>query len=199
MNTFKENYRDVLLTLNKYIKSDDLAGLRNYYSSTIIATSEEISKNTFVFQYLDKIKVPEIKSIFIAKLMLAQNLHIHTSFTTNAEITNIPMDSISLVRMLGIILDNAIEAQQNAPQRLDIGCFKSKEGIYFIIENPCPQEMPPFHKLWEKNFTTKDGNRGLGLSNLLEIVGQIPNVTLETDIIKNNFIQKIFITNIERD
>jgi signal transduction histidine kinase len=194
MRTFFRNYQDTLLSLSEYLKNNDLSGLREYYSSKILGMSEEITKSTFVFQHLEKIKVPEIKSILIAKLMLAESLHIHTSFIANEEVNSISIDSVALVRMLGIILDNAIEAQgtQNK-KRLEVGCFKYESGVYFIVENNCPKEMPPLYKLWEKNFTTKSENCGLGLCNLLEIVGQIPNATLETDVTEENFSQKLII------
>jgi len=47
--------------------------------------------------------------------------------------------------------------------------------------------------LWEQNFSTKGKRRGLGLVNLLEIVGSLPNVTLETEIEGGVFVQKLII------
>ena len=191
---FEHDYQNILLSMKGYLDEDDLPGLKQYYISKVEVASEAITKNHFALRDLDKIKVREIKSILAAKLGLAQRAAIEATFEANEVIDHFSLDSVKLVRILGIILDNAIEALIGLEKgKLFVGCFKWESGIYFIVQNTCPPDMPEFHMLWKPDFTTKGKGRGLGLSNLLEIVASLPAATLETDIADGSFIQKLII------
>jgi len=192
---FKHDYQNILLSLNSYIEDGDLEKLKQYYSSIVKMTSETITSEDFALENLSKIKAREIKSILAAKLMMAQNNEIKAIFEANEEIDNIPINSVDLVRMLGIILDNSIEAlTELGSGELFVGCFKKKSEITFIVQNTCGRNTPPFHQIWQSGFSTKGDGRGLGLPNLLELIDVYPNVRLGTNIDKGNFIQKLTIT-----
>lgn len=191
---FQHDYRNILLSIKGFLDDEDFAGLKSYYSDKVETASVSILNNHFLLGNLDKIKVREIKSILVAKLMLAQNDTVNTTFEANEDIDDFPVDSVALVRMLGIVLDNAIEAvEQIGYGSLYIGCFKSNDSICFIVRNACPSDMPPLYRLWEQGFSTKGKNRGLGLSNLLEIISSLPNVTLETEVEEGHFTHKIIL------
>ena len=197
MRKFKHDYQNILLSLDNYIEEQDWDGLEQYYSTTIRTTAGIINKNAFALEALSKIKVREVKSIFAAKLMMAQNMNlgIDTIFEANAEIDHIPVDSCALVRKLGIIMDNAIEAlAELGGGSLFVGCFKQETEVTFIVQNACRPDLPALHKLWQPGFSTKGKDRGLGLSNLLEMVNAHPNVRLETDITEGNFVQRLSIS-----
>ncbi|ADZ19124.1 Histidine kinase-like ATPase [Clostridium acetobutylicum EA 2018] len=58
--------------------------------------------------------------------------------------------------------------------------------------------MRKFHqiyKIYKRGFSTKGDNRGIGLSNLKDIIGKYPNVMLDTVIEDNQFKQIIDIKN----
>ena len=50
-------------------------------------------------------------------------------------------------------------------------------------------------KIFKAGFSTKGKNRGLGLSNLKDIMNNYSNATLDTSIENNRFIQNITISN----
>jgi len=195
MRKFKHDQQNILLSLHSFIKEKDLDGLEQYYTSEVEPAFALITKNDFAMEALSKIKVREIKSILAAKLMLAQTQEIEVTFEADEEIDHIPADSVALVRMLGIILDNAIEAIEELGQgKLMVGCFKQGSMITFIVQNPCPPDIPALHQLVQPGFSSKGENRGLGLNNLSELVSTQTNVMLETTIEDGCFIQKLIIT-----
>jgi len=195
MRKFKHDYQNILLSLESYLDDDDLDGLKNYYSQKIKPASDDITKSDFALEALSKIKVKEIKSILVSKLMMAQNLGIATTFESDEEIEHIPMDSVALVRMIGIIMDNAIEELEILGDgKLSVASFYIEGGgMCFIAQNSCRADTPPIHKLKQLGFSTKGEGRGTGLENLSQIVAHHPNVTLLTSIVEGNFIQKIVI------
>ena len=196
MRKFKQDHQNILMSMHAYIQDEDWAGLKQYYSSKVEMTSATITKNIFALDGLGKIKLPEIKSILAGKLMMAQNTHmdIHTTFEASEEIDHIAIDSIALVRMLGIILDNAIEAlTELGGGKLFVGCYKWEAGITFIVKNTCCPDMPPLQQLRKPGFSTKGEQRGLGLFNLSELVDAYPNVSLKTGVNEGTFSQELLI------
>ncbi|MCL2367080.1 MAG: GHKL domain-containing protein [Oscillospiraceae bacterium] len=196
MRKFKHDYQNILFSIKTFLHERNIDGLTQYYEHKIEPASQIITHSDLALESLSKIKVSEIKSILAAKLMLAQNMNmdIVTSFEANEDINHIPLDSIALVRMLGILLDNAIEELQELEQgALMVGFFKEKAYITIIVQNSCRPDTPEVHQLKQNGFSTKGENRGLGLSNLSEIANANANVTLETAIMENAFVQRLYI------
>lgn len=191
---FKHDYQNILISIGSFLDEGDLDGLKQYHATHTAMASQVITGDSIVLERLSKIKVREVKSIIAVKLMTAQNLGLTATFEVNEEIDFIPMDSIVLVRMLGIILDNAIEELTEICEgRIWIGCFKRELAIIFIVQNTCRSDIPELHKLLKAGFSTKGENRGLGLANLIELSDSQPNISLETSIEEGNFTQKLMI------
>jgi len=194
MRKFKHDYQNLLLPIHSLALEDDLVALKKYCLTVVSTASHSIASDAHALEGLSKIKVREVKSILAAKLMHAQNIGIATTFEANEIIDNIPVDSVTLVRKLGIILDNAIEALSGLAQgRLAVGCFKFNTSIAFIIKNTCPPDIPNLQKIWQLGFSTKGKNRGFGLSNLREFTQSTPNVSLDVGIESGDFFFKLII------
>ena len=193
---FKHDYQNILLSLDGFFENNDFSGAKEYYYSRIKPASEGITRDAFTLDRLSKIKVKEIKSILAAKLLAAQNtaIGVDTIFEASDEIDYIPVDSVVLVRMLGIVLDNAIdELAELGEGQLFVACFKEKDAITFVVQNTCRAHLPKLRELQKMGFSTKGDGRGLGLSNLSELADCCPNVTLWTGIKDNSFTQKLIL------
>lgn len=193
---FKHDYKNLLLSMQAYIHDKDWAGLEQFYASTVEAASFALSDSRSVFDYLHQIKIREVKSILIEKLIRAQNLgeDIQVTFEANEDVNELPIDSITLVRMLGIILDNAIEAlEELGCGTLFVSCLTWEAGVTFIVENTCSLHTPPLDLLWQPNYSTKGLGRGRGFTILSELVQTYPNVSLDTLIENGRFRQALLI------
>ncbi|MCL2843099.1 MAG: GHKL domain-containing protein [Oscillospiraceae bacterium] len=191
---FKHDYQNLFIPVSTFIAEQDWDALTRYYPK-VEAASAILAQNDFALEGLSKIKVREVKGILAAKLVLAQNLGVDTAFQIVDEIDHIPVDSVTLVRMLGIILDNAIEALTELEGgKLVVACYQAGRSVTFVVQNTCSLDMPPLSQLRQAGFSTKGEGRGLGLSNLWELASAHPNITLQTDIAAGSFIQKLAIT-----
>lgn len=198
MRKFKHDYRNILSSLDTFIDEDNMEGLKAYFEDKIKPVSEKAMQEDFAIDLLSKIRIREIKSILAIKLMMAQDHELMVELHVREEIFQIQTDTLALVRMLGIILDNAIEelreVRKNRPDgRLIVEVWQDEEGTSFIIQNTCRPDTPKLHHLQKEGFSTKGKGRGLGLSNLAAIMIGQPNVFLNTSIAKNTFTQKIVI------
>jgi len=190
---FKHDLQNLLSTLDIYVIDRDLDGLIQFYPK-LRETSNLITKNEFELEGLSKIKVQEVKNILIAKLVVAQNLEINITLEIEKDINYIPVDSVSIVRILGIILDNAIEELQALGEGgLYIACFNIEDSINITVQNTCREDMPPIKQLQQPNFSTKGEGRGLGLSNLHELIQPLLNVSLMTSVEGGHFTQSLII------
>ena len=194
MRKFKHDYQNMLISFEDFIDAGDMDGLRRYYSEKIKPTSEVITKSNFALEPLSRIKIRELKGLLTAKLSFAQNIGVSAMFEADSDIENIPTDTVALVRMLGIILDNAIEELDDLGRgALHVGCFATKSSFLFVVENTCRADIPNLRELGQSGFSTKGEGRGLGLSNLSEMAAACPNITLQTSVKDNVFLQKITI------
>lgn len=192
---FRHDFQNILNSLDDYVLSEDFTGLKNYYLDEIKPTSKEISDMNFKLTELQNMKQREIKSILALKLITAQNNEIEVDLEIKEVIEDIPLDAIVLVRALGILLDNAIEALEELTiGKLTVAVFKNKQEIQFIIQNDCKEHMPSIQQLKKEGFSTKGENRGLGLSNVKEMLDKYPNVVLKTTIRNQLFSQQLIIT-----
>lgn len=192
---FKHDYKNILLSIEILIREQYMEKLAQYYKKYIEPTKHEIDTNFSYLTDLRMVQVPEIKGIFFSKLMRAQGLGIQTNFICRQEISDFYMDSLILVRSLGIILDNAIEEviTSTVPGKITINCTNEKDKIQIFITNTCRKNMPELREMEQDGFSTKGKNRGLGLPNLKKLLSPLRHVTLDTVCEACNFTQIITI------
>lgn len=196
IRSFRHDYMNVLTSMMGFIEINDTSGLVNYINDEIIPFSDKIKTDNFKLGLLFYLKQPEIKGIVSYKVIQAQENGIKVLIDLTEDIEIKGMNIIDFCRVIGILLDNAIEAAAETEDRILRIAFVSKEDSTIIaIINSCPEDMLPVHMVLEKGFSTKGENRGLGLSNLKEIVDAYSNVIMDTTIENNEFKQIIEIIN----
>jgi len=195
LRSFKHDYSNILLSMSGYMESDDMEGLKRYFEKEILPTGKNISKNTAHINQLMNIRTTELKSILSAKLLYAIELNINVSIEVTNEIEDIPMDTLDLTRVIGIFLDNAIEAalETDSPF-LSFALVHADTEYVFIISNSFLEKGVPYASLAQPNVSTKGANRGLGLYNAHEIIAKYNSVFWDTEIQGEHFVQRLRIT-----
>ncbi|MCR8644652.1 GHKL domain-containing protein [Paenibacillus sp. N1-5-1-14] len=192
MQKFRHDYINILLTMSEYIRTRDIDNLEAYFEQKIMPISKGMESNNFKLGALHNVKVQEVKGIFSSKLIKAQELAIDTGIEVVEPMYQFNMDSVKLCRCLGIILDNAIEeAVRCEVPMIRVALIQRDSAKLIVVTNSCKADSPELYKIYEKGFSTKGSDRGLGLSNLKEIISQCDNVTLDTQIQHGHFIQEI--------
>lgn len=192
---FRHDYQNILLSMEEYIVCGNLEGLKQYFYDEIKQTSINISDNMSQLSLLGSIKTPEIKSLFVNKFILAQENGIRVEIETTETNQVIKEDMLVIIRVLGIILDNAIEAaKEESDGFVRLALFDDDTDLKIIVANSCQPHIPKLHVLQEEGFSTKGKNRGLGLSNLDKLVKSTNHVFLETKIVDDVFIQILTIS-----
>lgn len=198
MRKFRHDYVNILSTLSDFIREEDMEGLRDYFHSEILPMQDSMQMNAIKINGIENLQVREIKGLLTTKILQAQEKNIRISIEVPEPIEKIDMPIINLSRVIGILLDNAIEASEKITKEplIRIAFIKNEDtSVTFIVMNKCEPNMPKVHTLFQENFSTKGKNRGLGLSTLKELTDSTTNVLLDTTIDNNYFIQKVEILN----
>ena len=195
LRSFKHDYSNIMLSMSGYIEANDMEGLRDYFDKEILPLSKNITKNTAHINQLINIKTTELKSIISSKLLYAIELNINVGIEVTDEVTSIPMDTLDLCRVIGIFLDNAIEATLETEQpTIRFALINLDTEYIFIISNTFLEKGIPYATLSKPNVSTKGVNRGIGLYNAHEIIAKYNHVFLDTEIKNKFFVQRLQIS-----
>ena len=192
MRKFKHDFNNIILGLDGYINNDDFdkEKLKKYFNSTIMNFNNNIELNDIVIAKLNSIKVSSLKSLITNKVLMAQNNNIDADINIEGEITDFYTDEIQLSRILGVLLDNAIEASLELTEnkKIEMNIIQIDKTTDIQISNTFNNTGTPLEDFNKEGFSTKGTNRGLGLSSAHEIANKL-NMLLNTEIDGNTFIQ----------
>ena len=96
-----------------------------------------------------------IKGLVTTKILQAQEKNIPISIEVPELIDRIEMNTVDLSRIIGIIIDNAIEASEELEDTLIRIAFINVETSVMFIMNKCKEDMPKIHELFQDSFSTK--------------------------------------------
>lgn len=196
MRKFRHDYINIIASISGYIDDGDIEGLAEHFNKNIYPLNSKINNNNYKLGLLKNIRLPEIKGLVSSKIIHAQELGIEVGIDIVEPINNIKMDIIDFTRCLGIIMDNAVEAALESEDKLLNIAFVNKDNsMIVVVENSFPSKLPPIHEMFKYGFSTKGNNRGIGLSNLREITNRYKNISLETIVKEDKFIQNLCICN----
>ncbi|WP_125583528.1 ATP-binding protein [Levilactobacillus cerevisiae] len=178
---FKQIYQKQMLRLGDYLDAEDYAGLTAYYqtlNSRWQATSQLAGLEE---EGLQRLNDPALKSLLFQKLLAAQNKGRTLRLEIPDPVRSLPMNSVRLLRVAGILLDNALEAAPVASQP-DIYCaiLDYPDAIEFSVANPVLATDPPkINRFMTAGYTTKGQGHGQGLRTVQEIVAETDNASLQ--------------------
>lgn len=193
INQFRHDYLNILSSLESYLEEGDLQALTVYYQQTIQPTRTLFLENASKLSALQKIDHPAIRGIFMTKLLLAQEkgISVHLEMTGKIIFPKHVFD-LNLIRILGILLDNAIEEVDALGKgELAVAFFQEKDALVILIQNTVRNPVEPLYQLKKQGFSTKGKGRGYGLSTVDELMSQTSDLLLETTISQHLFVQKL--------
>ena len=195
LRSFKHDYVNILLSLSGYIEDGDMDRLKDFFESKIFPTKNLITGEDYKLNQLSNISVLEIKSLLSAKMIYAHESGIDITIDIPDKVESFLIDTVDLARILGIFLDNAIEATLETEQpQIGLNIIQNKTGVSIIISNRFRDNGLMLHTLKQKGFSTKIGHQGIGLGNAQKIISSYDNVLLETTMKCSYFIQHIELT-----
>lgn len=171
LRKFKHDYQNMLLSLKLSAKKSHDKELIDKLAEYSSKTLED--KVLWQFNDVDNVKDELLKSLFISKLNRIFQNNIQYSFECRIVIENLSnkYNSFDIVRILGIVYDNAIEEslEFGDEAKIDTMIYQENGELEIEIRNRYRDTDLTIQDMKKSGFTTKKNHDGLGLANIEEL------------------------------
>jgi len=189
LSAFHHDFNNIIQTIGGLLYIGKYDNLKRYYKGLKIDCQTLNDMENFNTQ---KINNPEILALLINKYELAKQNGIKINLEIYSDLSKINSDIFQIIRILGILLDNAIEANKDCVEKiLNIELKQEINKQIIIIENSYSNKDVSTNNIFQKGFSTKKGNRGLGLWKVNKIISNNKNLNLYTSKSSDLFIQQL--------
>ena len=189
---FRHDYAGMLVSMQMAIDSEDLQEIDRVYNEVLVKANQKLRSEKYTYFDLNNIDDSALRSLIAQSIIYARNSGVEFTLEVKDVITRLSMDLLDLVRIMSILLNNAVEgAADSYLKQMEVAVIKMDFETVIVIQNSCKITMTPSEDLFALGFSTKGRNRGLGLNNVKEILDKYDNIILETEMEDNIFRQII--------
>ena len=168
--------------------------VKDIYTSILETSDKRLETKQFDLTQLINIQDNTLKSLLSAKFLQADDQNIDISLEIPSPITLEGMTILDFITVIPILIDNAMEATVKAKKtKIMIAYIKQDKYQRFIIKNSTKEESISITKIFQKGFSSKGTDRGIGLASIREILEYYPNVSLNTRSVAYEFTQDLII------
>lgn len=193
--------KNQFITIKSMLKDNAAEKDINSYIDSIVLEKQEIDN----IQYSDLQYLPlnGLKGLICYKISQAEKYNIEVSVIIDKEIeksfiSNFRGESFKqLGRLLGVYLDNAIEASRGSETKiLGIEIHNLENGILIVINNSFANEIKK-DEVTGRRISSKSSSRGHGLKLADKIITKNKRYKVENEIIGKTYIQRLMIKKIK--
>ena len=189
---FRHDYAGMLVSMQMAIDSEDLQEIDRVYKEVLVKANQKLRSEKYTYFDLNNLEDSALRSLIAQSIVYARNNDVEFTLEVKDVITRLSMDLLDLVRIMSILLNNAVEgAADSYLKQMEVAVIKMDFETVIVIQNSCKITMTPSEDLFALGFSTKGRNRGLGLNNVKEILDKYDNIILETEMEDNTFRQII--------
>lgn len=184
MRGFKHDFHNIVQGLGGYIDKKDLAGLEKYYRQ-LLQDCNRVNNLTALSPTV--INSPAIYNVMASKYHRADENGIQINLGIFMDLNDLEhhLKIYEFTRILGILMDNAIEAAIECKDKIVHVTFRKEDSRHrylMVIENTYLNKDIDVEKIFDKGETTKSKktNSGLGLWEVRQILKRNNNLNLFT-------------------
>lgn len=192
MRSFKHDFKNMMTSL--YLKSTqgNIEAIEQDLHQLIDDFDENIDKKMNLTNQISKIINTELKSILFQKMTEIDKNDIAFHLEVMYPIDKTPIKTFDLCRIIGILMDNAIEEVKEHIGKITLILSNQSEGLHIIVENTIYNDVDMM-KIYQEGYSSKDNHSGQGLTSLKAIINSYNCISHMTEIKEQKFIQDIFI------
>lgn len=193
--------KNEMMTIKSKIKDKENSKDIIEYIDSILG--DKISTNMTKYSKFMYLPSNGLKGFFYYKFIEAEKRGINVSVNISQKIEHSFLGKLDtnkfkeLVRIIGVYLDNAIEASEKSNKKnLGIEIYVINKNVEIIISNTYLGKIES-EKVGEEKYSTKGKNRGHGLLLVKKILSENKIFSAERKITNELYIQKIIIRRTE--
>ncbi|MFB9768451.1 sensor histidine kinase [Lactiplantibacillus modestisalitolerans] len=180
LRKFRHDYQNILLSLSEYVQTSDDPALKQYFDAVVTKSQQSLTRDFGHFDNLERIQDKSLKAIIQNKFSVARQAGIQVRLEASEPVGQLPIDPVTLARVSGILLDNAIEAVNGlANGQIAVAVIKYPQMVELIFQNTLRQPIERLDELFVAGKSTKGSGHGQGLATVRELLDPLLNVTYE--------------------
>lgn len=191
VKAFKHDFDNMIFTIGGFVNTNDIDGLRQYYASL----ERECQKvNNLALLNPTLINNSGIYSLLTAKYQKAHNSKVDIDLEFFFDLNKLHMPIYDFSRMLGILLDNAIEAASVSKEKVIKIMFRDSinSKVQIVeIKNSYINKNIDTKNIFNKGITEKKNHLGMGLWEVNQIISKNNNINLFTENDNLYFTQRL--------
>ena len=190
---FKHDFDSIIFYLNGYIEADDMSGLKQYFDE--VKKDYKIAHNLSLINQ-NIINNPGIYSLLNNEYFKASTLGITFDIDVSLNINSLNINMYKFSRVLGILIDNAIEASEKCDDKIvQLSFIRENHNSRSIIsiKNTYSNKNVNIREIFEKGMSSKKEHFGIGLWEVRRYVKKSKNLDLKTIKTEKFFIQNFYI------
>ncbi len=191
LKSFKHDFENMVSILGGFIKNEDMVNLKKYYKN-LFEECQEL--NNFSNLNSKVINNSGIYNLLLLKYKKAQEANVKINLECFIDFNNLHISIYKFSRILGIFIDNAIEAASDSSEKFVSIRFrdsKINKTQIVIIENTYADKSVDTAKIFEKGISSKNNHSGIGLWKVNQIIENNKNLNLVTTKDEKYFRQQL--------
>ena len=183
---FKHDMGNIVQAILGYIAINDSEGAKKYCQNLVIGFNDINVLSILSPKVIDD---PAIYGVVVNKILIARDKDMTLSLDINTSVSDINFPKFELSRILGILLDNAIEAGEQTDEKkliLNMRHDYDRNVDIIVISNSLKDTSVNVDKIFEKNYSTKEHPSGFGLYEVNKFLRQNPQAYIVTTIDKDD-------------
>lgn len=192
VRSFKHDFDNMVNSIGGYVVNEDMEGLKKYYNQLL----EECNKTNNLYALSPTvINHPAIYHMLATKYYEADQKNVQINLNVFLDLNEIEnrMKIYDFTRILGILLDNAIDAAVECDKKIINVTFRkdiSNNMIAVIIQNTYKNKEVDTETIYQKGVSSKENHSGLGLWKVRQILMHNNNLNLFTTKDEEFFTQQ---------
>ncbi len=181
LRRFKHDYKNIMLSLQDSISNGSSSEQLPYFKELIAQSAIDTSLDNGKIAKIQYIGNETLRGLIVQKFFDAQTKGIELSLELDQSEFIIKHNLVDVVRIVGNLLDNAIDAAKSTPDKQVTCAFNSLHETKEISVRNSTNKKLDVNKMFELGASTKGSQRGFGLSNVQQLVDRQKNFFLDVD------------------
>lgn len=193
IRSYKHDINNILLALKYHVDEENMAGIRDVFYRDIEGIQGFDIKVYKLLAQLQNLQIDVLKGLILSKYQKAVNQGVEMEIGILTPIKPVTINDVDLCRVVGIYLDNSIEAAVESDDKIVMLFIDKVDERYMLkISNSYNKDLVPILS-GKKNQSTKGVGRGMGLYSASRIIKRTSQLKNETKIEGQYYSQVLYI------
>lgn len=192
MQEIRHDIKNIFFTMGNFVNRNDDPEMQSFFWEKIYPYAAGHIEQNELFSRLYQIPFEPLQAFLYLKLSqaISKKISVHLDLHIQAEYFQPGMEIIDLTRILGILLDNAMEEAEKLEKAwIELKISNNEELISYVVKNPAAEETR--RNGIHIGLSSKGKGRGNGLIIVQQLLKQYPSASLNSCLTEDKFVQSL--------